>query len=240
MRGVGAVLSEVLIDSCSVTMATEVTAAAKQAFDRAGWLDLGILPRYVRPIDIGAVNSGRGRNLHPWLVAIGNRTLGAIDVALGTLLRVLRYRLEEVQRFDRRADEIWRDASPHYSVIGRRDADWLNWRFADFPVHGYYRLYYLMRGSQAVGYAVLHVQKRDNLDRAEIVDFLCPPRAAFPLLVLCAVALRRAGADVIICIHQPGPLRSRLSLGWLPVAHDWLAVHGHLPRSVRARADTHR
>ena len=222
LRGIGAVLSEVLIDSCSVTMATEVSDTAKQAFDRAGWLDLGITPRYVRPIDIAAVISGKQRNLPPWLVAIGNRTLGATDVALGALFRALRYRLQEVQRFDRRADEIWRDASPHYSVIGRRNADWLNWRFAEFPVDGYYQLYYLMRGSQTVGYAVLHVETRDNIERAEIVDFLCPPRVAFPLLVLCAVALRRAGADVIFCIHQPGRLRRAFRLaGYLLRTTGW-------------------
>jgi len=62
-----------------------------------------------------------------------------LDVVLGwkarRLLRSrgLLTRLERIERFDTRVDELFEACVPPRGLIGERDAPWLNWRYVDTP-----------------------------------------------------------------------------------------------------------
>lgn len=215
LRGVGAVLSEVTTDAAPLTMGVEVSDAARRSFLRAGWSDFGIIPTYVRPIDVAAVARDRDVPLPGVVTAALDLAGRAITATAHGAAKAAGIRLQEVERFDERADEIWRDCRRHYAVVGRRDASTLNWRYVAFPRRGYYRCFYLWHGDDPVGYAVLG-SKDGAIEAGRIVDYLCPPKYAALLLSGCVRALQRSGADLVYCMQQsPRHRRAFAAAGFL-------------------------
>lgn len=222
LRGVGAVLSELVTAETPVTLGVEVTESAKKAFLRAGWTDLGEVPMYMRPIDVGTVLAARGRTVPRPVAMVLNGALAVIDAAIGLVLRAMRLRLVEVDRFDERSDRVWAAAAQHYPVIVRRDAATLNWRFADFPRSGFYRAFYLQRGDTTLGYAVLRTGNHGGVRSGHIVDFLCSPGWTSDLLAACVRLLRRDGVKAVYCMQASGRLRKHFAVaGFLRRSTGW-------------------
>jgi hypothetical protein len=237
LRGVGAVLSEIAAEQAPLLTAFEVTDAAKKGFLRTGWTDLGDVALFTRPFDIAELGRARGRATRPAVAGAANLALRAHGAMTAAITRGLRIRLTEVDRFDERSDELWANVAPQYPVIAQRDASALNWRFADYPTPGRYRCYYVERGGQTIGHAVLRIGPYSGIDAGWIVDFLCAPRWAGPLLAACTRRLKVDGAQAVYCIHQPGRLGLAFTLnGFLRRSTGWpLMVHaGGVPEDVRA------
>jgi hypothetical protein len=179
-----------------LAMATEVHPAGVRACLRAGWIELRTLPLFVRPIDLGAfLRAGRLR--------LFAGTFGrAANLALRAIERVQRsaVALEQVGRFDQRVDRVWDEASPSYPVICRRDLAFLEWRFGRYPAPRY-RCYYLRRGPDVVGYAVVRAGRRGGLPASYLVDFLCEPRWLPGLLGAFVQLAVRDGAAIACCLH---------------------------------------
>lgn len=223
LRGVGAVLAEVAYQEVGLSLGLEVSAAARKAFLRAGWLDTGTVPLYVCPLDTSAVLSNR------WRPRLG-RLVGRIGgVALWNAQSVGRasatfagLKMKEVTEFDERADQIWELASPAYPVICRRDSNYLNWRFARFPHPDRYRLFYFFQRGIAVGYAVLRVGEQHGLPAGYLVDFLCPPWWTYPLVARCLAFCKQQGVKTVYCLHNnPVASRAFTALGFLRRDSSW-------------------
>ncbi len=226
-RGKGVL--EALLDSIGqereVEMATEVTPGGRRVMLRKGWVDIGTLPLFIRPLDIGAILTKRAGRLGGFIgQAIGLLGRGLELQALAAAARD-GLALEQIASFDASADRIWEQASPSYPVICRRDSAYLNWRFARFPKERY-RFFYLVRSaSEPVGYCVLRAGARYGLRAGYIVDFLCAPRWTRPLVALCLQHFRREGMAAVCCIHR-NPVSSTpfISLGFLPRSTSWQCV----------------
>ncbi len=200
LRGVGAVLSETYVADNDVTIGIGITDDAFRAFRRAGWLDLGEVPLFVRPLDAVEMLKTRWR-------PIAGRFIGAVInaglrcLAWGWRLRsmAVRIRLKEIDRFDERMDELWHLVSPHYAIIAQRDCGYLNWRYVDHPQKNRYRRFLLSRGDELLGYAVLRLGRRHDVSAGYVVDFLCAPKHIGTLFGACLPVLRRWGAAVAYC-----------------------------------------
>lgn len=205
LRGVGAVLSELVTEEAPITLGVEVSDAARKSFLRSGWTDLGHVPLFVHPIDVAVVAAAHDSH-GPNVAKALNPLLRAADVCAMTLARLSRFRLRPIETFDRRADQIWHSVSRHYAVICRRDAETLNWRYTRFPEPGFYRCFYLERAGRAVGYVVTRSGHHNGLTSTHVVDFLCAPRHVLPLLVASVDQARRSGSQAVYCMHPQGRL----------------------------------
>jgi hypothetical protein len=236
LRGVGAVLGEIATEEAPLTLAFEVTEAAKKGFLRTGWTDLGDVALFARPIDAAAFSRARGRAL-PGLVARAVQlSFRAGESAIGAFGRARGARLVEISRFDHRVDELWSKVSSEYRVIARRDARWLNWRFVEHP-GARYRCYLLERRGDVVGYAVVRLGQHGNVAAGWVVDFLCAPSWAPVLLAACTRSLRREGAQAVYCVHQPGRLTWAFRLnGFFRRSTGWplMVRPGEIPDGARA------
>jgi hypothetical protein len=232
LRGVGAVLAEVAYQEMGLLLGVEVSTAARKAFLRAGWIDTGTVPLYVRPLDASALlgnrwDSHKGRIMGQCVnVALrATEVLGRASTSLDGI------EVEEVTRFDERADQIWELASPAYPVICRRDSNYLNWRFARFPHPDRYRLFYFSRRGIAVGYTVLRDSQHHGLPAGYIVDFLCSPGWTYSLLAHCLRFFHQKQVKVVACLHHnPDPVARAAfaALGFLRRDSSW-------PLMLRAR-----
>ena len=96
-------------------------------------------------------------------------------------------------RFDGRADGLFKAAATAFDLVQVRDAGYLNWRYAD-PRAGRYTLLQAEEGDRLLGYAVFKIERHAG----QIVDLLVLPGREDVLDALLAAAdraLREAGAE---------------------------------------------
>jgi hypothetical protein len=203
LRGVGAVLAEVASQGREVVLGIEISAAARKALLRAGWIDLGTVPLYIRPLDLHAVlQKHRRSKLHQ----IVGRACGAALWAAAGIGRagalVCGLKMEEVSHFDQRVDQVWERVAHAYPVLCRRDSSFLNWRFAQFPQPERYRLFHFVRGNTVIGYAVLRIGDRAGLAAGFLVDFFCAPRWTYLLIAHCLRFFARQRVKLVYCLHH--------------------------------------
>ncbi len=217
LRGIGPVLTEAYVKDNAVTMAMGITDDACRAFLKAGWIDLETVPLFVRPLNVGRMLSARWhRGLGRWLGAACNFPLRMVDLFNRLVQGRSAVRLAEVRRFDERIDKLWRCAGPHYPVICRRDAKHLNWRFADYPRRGCYRLHYCLCRNDVIGYVVLRMGVSHGALAGYIVDYLCEPVWTTRIFTACLTRLRGWGAAAAYCLHQaPGAAGALRKLGFV-------------------------
>jgi GNAT superfamily N-acetyltransferase len=221
-RGLGTRLVKKVAEQAPLSMAVDVSVAARGAFVEAGWQLLGNLPVYVRAIEPAALLREKRR---PKLAAalgaplrVGMAGLCAAEAGIARLQSV---RLEEVDRFDERCDEVWRKVSVEHPIAVRRDAAYAARRFEAVHWHSY-RRFLLTRDGALEGFAVVRTEQRGGLRVAEIVDYLCPSRSLRALFAACARKFGGEGCEAIYCVSQDaradGPFKRagfvRRDSGW--------------------------
>jgi hypothetical protein len=201
LLGIGPGLIASQLQGRSITGVVNLSEHGYAAFRQLGWTDLGIVPVYVRPLDARRVLQAPGtpvparlRRLAP----LAGPGLRVIDAGLRASQRARRIRQVRPERLDERVDEVWAKAAPHYPVLVRRDLDSLGWRIDARPDQATFTRYYLMRGTETLGYAVLRPSVSDRLPVAIVVDYLAPPRWVAPLLLSAGWHARRDGAAALV------------------------------------------
>jgi GNAT superfamily N-acetyltransferase len=201
-RGIGKALMAASLKEPLTRLVLDATAPAMHLAAGVDYQTVGIVPLFVRPL--APAELLRAHGAPRWLASIARvagRVLGAIDDRSISAAREQHIELLEISAFDERADKLFAEISVHYPFICRRDRSWLEWRFERYPVERRYRLFHLMRGGEAAGYAVLRMGTHWGIPAGVIVDYLCPPELILPLLGRCAEWFREAGAALISCLH---------------------------------------
>lgn len=201
LLGIGPGLIASQLQEHSITGVVNLSEHGYAAFRQFGWTDLGVVPVYVRPLDArrvlhapGSPVPARLRRLAP----LAGPGLRVVDAGLRASQRARGIRLVRTERLDDRVDEVWAKAAPHHPVLVRRDLHSLAWRIDARPDESTLTRYYLVRGDQTLGYAVLRPSVSDRLPVAIVVDYLAPPRWVAPLLLAAGWHARRDGAAALV------------------------------------------
>ena len=213
LRGVGPGLMATQLDARPLSFGLNLSEKGYATYTRSGWTDLGVVPVYLRPLDLaaaarGGLLPGRAGRVAP----VAGPVLRFADVAAVGALRAAGARLVDVERLDARSDDVWAAASGHYPVLARRDLAALAWRIDDRPDAALLHRHYLVvrgppgrvhggpgRGTPATPTAV-------------VVDYLAPPRWVAPLLVATGRAARGRGAVAMSVKTRNGPADRALRL----------------------------
>lgn len=214
VRGIGTVLTDVTLGGYPLTYGLDTTPGAAAALGRMGWLDLGTIPLYVAilrpgPFVRARLHASPHRSKAALAASVFNPPVGALQLATGAVQRLRGLALRRVDRFDDRVQAIWDRSAPHYPVICGRTPARLNWAFADFPRPGRYRLFYLERRGEPIGYAVLRAEERHGEKVVIVVDFLAPPAILVDLMRCLCLQAWRDGACALYC---PASSRACVSL----------------------------
>lgn len=105
-----------------------------------------------------------------------------------------------VDRFGIEFDDLWDRAKDGYRMTLARDADYLNWRFRDFPLYRY-NIMALRRGKTVLGYVVTRLEEKDKRLNGLIVDVFTEheDHRSYGLLLRAAMRLLdKQGADQAI------------------------------------------
>ncbi|MDD9368601.1 MAG: hypothetical protein PV358_00655 [Acidimicrobiales bacterium] len=195
LRGVGPALVSTQLDHREIVAGLNLSDKGHATYTRGGWTDLGVVPVYLRALDLGrAARLGSVPARIARLSPVAGPALQVADRAADAVLRAAGARLVPVAEFDERADAVWQNASRHYPVLGRRDFANLRWRIDDRPDHARMQRFYLVARGRAVGYVVFRSAGTAAAPTAVIVDYLAAPRWVTPLLLAAGNVARRQGA----------------------------------------------
>jgi hypothetical protein len=169
-RGLGEVLFRTWDRNVGASLGLGLSEASYRLFQKLKWPDVGPVPCLVKPLSRRAFRHPR------WPVAI-NRLISALTwpvVLIVARARPLRAEVRLVQRFDESFTELWERLGPKFDVAVRRDAAYLNWKFATAP-HVRYTIASLLRDGKTAGYAVYRHVHEPRGRVTLLVDFLADP-----------------------------------------------------------------
>jgi hypothetical protein len=148
----------------------------------------------------------------PHLPSPVNRLISALTFPVVQVVarsRPLRAECEPIRRFDGSFTTLWERLAPKFDLAVRRDAPYLNWRYAE-PPHVRYSIVALKRHGVVQGYAVYR-HRHEPLGRVTmLVDFLVDPDDVAGLKTLLRWVDREARAeesDKVRCYVMHGPFR---------------------------------
>jgi Acetyltransferase (GNAT) domain len=213
LRGVGPGLMATQLDARPLSFGLNLSEKGYATYTRSGWADLGVVPVYLRPLDLaaaarGGLVPGRAGRVAP----VAGPVLRFADTAAVGALRAAGARLVDVERLDARSDDVWAAASGHYAVLARRDLAALAWRIDDRPDAALLHRHYLIVRGRPVGYAAVRAGGTPATPTAVVVDYLAPPRWVAPLLVATGRAARGRGAVAMSVKTRNGPADRALRL----------------------------
>lgn len=218
MRGVGPALSARHAEVCPITVALGMTDAAFKTYRRAGWLDLGAMPTWLRPIDLQRCLAASSFNgpLLAMLARIGQPLLSVAARISALPARLAGATLVAIPAFDERVDAVWREACLTHTVQARRDLSFLRWRFDTLWADTGLSRFYVMRRGEVMAYAVLRVDPWRGIPVGVVLDFLARPGWTARGFALLLEHARRSGMAALACrILSVRAARALGSLGFL-------------------------
>jgi hypothetical protein len=169
-QGVGEVLFRTWDQSVGASLGLGLSKSSHRLFQKMRWPEVGPVPCLVKPLTRRALRRPN------WPMPL-NRLVSALTypyVRVISRTKPLRAQIEPIRHFDGRFTDLWARVAPAFGLAVRRDASYLNWKYAD-PPHVRYSIVALKRDEMVGGYAVYrHVQEPRG--RVTIlVDFLADP-----------------------------------------------------------------
>lgn len=169
-QGLGGALLRAWDRGTGVALAAGLSKATRGRLDEMRWPKAQPLPCLVKPI------SRRAFRIPTWPVAI-NRFVSYVTLPLVRIVsrsQPLREEVEVVRRFDARIDRLWERLAPRFALAVRRDARYLNWKYAE-PPHVRYSMALLRRGDEVDGYVVYRHMREPQGRVTQIVDLFADP-----------------------------------------------------------------
>jgi hypothetical protein len=169
-QGLGGALLRAWDRGTGVALGAALSAATRGRLDEMRWPKAMALPCLVKPI------SRRAFRIPTWPVII-NRLVSAIALPVVRVVsrtQPLKEEIEVVRRFDARVDRLWDRLASRFTLAVRRDARYLNWKYAE-PPHVRYTSALLRRGDDIDGYVVYRHFHEPQGRVTQIVDLLADP-----------------------------------------------------------------
>ena len=199
----------------TVVGSINLSVKGMRAVKQQGLTEMGIVPVFVRPLDISRIaeQGALPRRLRP-VAPLAGPALRWVDGALRIAGRAASLELHAVNRFDDRVDEVWQVASTDYPLLSVRDAATTRWRLDERPDRDAFLRYYLGRRGRTLGYVAMRRSKRTNA--MVVLDYLAPVRWVTPLLTMAALEAKRQGAAALVCkTLNPGAAPSLRRAGFV-------------------------
>ena len=169
-QGLGGSLLRAWDRGTGVALGAALSTATRTRLDEMRWPRAQPLPCLVKPL------SRRAFRIPTWPVPI-NRLVSAVTLPLVRVVartEPLREEVEAVRRFDARLDRLWERLAARFALAVRRDARYLNWKYAE-PPHVRYSSALLRRGDDVDGYVVYRHVREPQGRVTQIVDLLADP-----------------------------------------------------------------
>lgn len=215
MKGLGVALIGTALSQNGVVLAVGISDDAHKMFKRQGWVDLGRVASFIRPVSArgmakhGSPQSFIGRAIRSMIAFV----LEICDFKLRILLGFGRrgIEIERVKKFDDSIDSFLSTWAAEHVVSCARSADFLNWRFRDCPLDSEYQIYKFSDKDKLMGYMVLCSGERNGKQTLFVEELISRPEH-YRLLVDSAIRFAyEQGLDAIYYRGLDSKLQQTLS-----------------------------
>jgi len=179
-------------------------------FTKLDWQPLDPVPFLVRPLQTRYVAeqlSKLGNKVPSWLKPLASltRQIPNVRLPLGVVARGVR--LQTIDHFDERFDELWRSilSAGRVAIAVDREHQYLQWRFVRKPRADYQRLA-IYQKEQLLGFVVFTVLRKHQGCIGYVMELLYKPGHHTLGATLLSAALQRMleqGADVALAWNMP-------------------------------------
>jgi GNAT superfamily N-acetyltransferase len=169
-QGLGELLFRTWDRNVGASLGLGLSESSYRLFQKLRWPDVGPVPCLIKPLSRRAFRHPR------WPMPI-NRLISALTFPLVLIVsraRPLSAEVRVLHRFDEGFTELWERLAPKFGLAVRRDAPYLNWKFASAP-HVRYSIAALMREGRPSGYVVYRHLHEPRGRVTLLVDFLADP-----------------------------------------------------------------
>ena len=194
-QGLGEALFRTWDRHVGASLGLGLSDSSYRLFQKLRWPDVGPIPCLVKPLTRRALRRPN------WPMPL-NRLVSALTLPFVRIVartRPLRAEVQQIHRFDESFTRLWDELSGKFDFAVRRDAAYLNWKYASAP-HVRYAIAALRREDRNVGYAVYRHVHEPRGRVTLLVDFLADPDDAAGLSTLLHWIdreARRADSDKI-------------------------------------------
>jgi GNAT superfamily N-acetyltransferase len=178
-QGLGEALFRTWDRHVGASLGLGLSESSYRLFQKLRWPDVGPVPCYVKPLTRRALRRPN------WPVPV-NRLVSALTLPFVKIVartRPLGAEVRLIQRFDDSFTRLWEELSDKFDFAVRRDAAYLNWKYASAP-HVRYSIAALRRDDRNVGYAVYRHLHEPRGRVTLLVDYLADPGDAPGLATL--------------------------------------------------------
>jgi hypothetical protein len=169
-QGIGEVLFRTWDHNVGASLGLGLSPSSHRLFKKMKWPEVGPVPCLVKPL------TRRALRRPTWPMPL-NRLVGALTypyIRVISRSKPLHAQIEPIRHFDRRFTELWDRVGPSFGLGVRRDASYLNWKYAE-PPHVRYSIVALKRDETLGGYAVYRHLQEPRGRVTILVDFLVDP-----------------------------------------------------------------
>jgi GNAT superfamily N-acetyltransferase len=196
-RGVGERLFRHWDRHVGASLGLGPSEASHRLFEKLQWPDAGPVPCLVKPL------TRRALRRPTWPAGL-NRLISAMALPFIRVIarvRPMAERVKSIGRFDETFTELWDRLAPQFDFAVRRDAAYLNWKYAS-PPHVRYSIAALVRDRRNAGYVVYRQAVEPHSRVTLLVDFLADPADEVGMQTLLSWVdreARDADSDKIRC-----------------------------------------
>jgi predicted N-acetyltransferase YhbS len=205
-QGLGEILFRTWDEHVGASLGLGLSDSSYRLFLKLRWPDVGPVPCLVKPLTGRAVRRPNWPVPLNWAVSI----LAAPYVRFVSRARPLCAQVVPIQRFDDEFTALWERIGSKFAFIVRRDAPYLNWKFAA-PPHVRYSIVALKRETELLGYAVYRHADEPRGRATLLIDFFVDPddeAGMETLLRWVDREARAAGSDKIRVFSAHGGFRA--------------------------------
>lgn len=188
-QGLGEILFGTWDSHVGASLGLGLSPASSQLFQKLRWPNVGPVPCLIKPLTRRAFRKAT------WPQPL-NRAVSALTypvVKIVSRARPLRAEIEPTRSFDPSFTRLWMKVAPKFDLAVRRDASYLQWRFAA-PPHVRYSIAVLKRDGEPSGYVVYRHRQEVRGRVTLLVDFLTDPGDEEGFLTLLRYVDREARA----------------------------------------------
>lgn len=193
-------------------------APNRKLYTKCGWTDCSNLLSSVRIVDPRRnVQAVLGPNPLARILSVLLRKALAVRNSLRRAGRSKAYRVIEVDRFDDRFDALFERTAATIPILSARNADYLNWKFADKPDNRYRRFAALDTAGILRAYVVVSDGEQSDEPIGKMLDFLGDPDHPEALDVALRQGLEWLESEhvaSVTCVGSPRALSSLARFGF--------------------------
>lgn len=169
MKGLGVAMMALLMHQFDVIIGVGVSDEAYRMFIRQGWMDLGLTDILIKPMKLSGYNKDASNTgVKSWLKYSAALLASNLSNYYRDFIHLfIPSDFRKLKKFTNKHEDLINNTYERDVIRIKKDKEYLNWRFIDFPGSKHYDIYELIKNKSPV--AFFSIKTVNNSQRNELI-----------------------------------------------------------------------